>query len=69
MAKTLYCSFCGKAQHEVRHLIGGPALLFICDECVDLCSGIIAGTIAKRKAQAATIEISNTTTSRVYPDG
>ena len=55
MAKTLYCSFCGKAQHEVRHLIGGPALLFICDECVELCSGIIA----KRKAQAATIEIGN----------
>ncbi len=55
MSKTLYCSFCGKGQHEVRHLIGGPALLFICDECVELCSDIIA----KRKAQTATIEIGN----------
>lgn len=37
---TLYCSFCGKSQHEVRKLIAGPTV-FICDECVDLCSDII----------------------------
>lgn len=37
---TLYCSFCGKSQHEVRKLIAGPAS-FICDECVELCMGII----------------------------
>ncbi|MDR2416572.1 MAG: ATP-dependent Clp protease ATP-binding subunit ClpX, partial [Holosporales bacterium] len=37
---TLYCSFCGKSQHEVRKLIAGPTV-FICDECVDLCTGII----------------------------
>ena len=39
--KTLYCSFCGKSQHEVRKLIKGPASLFICDECVDLCTEIV----------------------------
>lgn len=41
--KTLYCSFCFKSQHEVKKLISGPAAIFICDECVDLCNGIIAG--------------------------
>src|SRR5258708_29709270 len=38
--KTLYCSFCGKSQHEVRKLIAGPQS-FICDECVDICIDII----------------------------
>jgi hypothetical protein len=43
-AKTLYCSFCFKSQHEVRKLISGrPAVIFICDECVELCNAIIAG--------------------------
>ena len=37
---TLYCSFCGKSQHEVRKLIAGPTV-FICDECVELCNDII----------------------------
>jgi len=37
---VLYCSFCGKSQHEVRKLIAGPTV-FICDECVDLCTDII----------------------------
>ena len=37
---TLYCSFCGKSQHEVRKLIAGPTV-FICDECVELCMEII----------------------------
>jgi len=37
---TLYCSFCGKSQHEVRKLIAGPTI-FICDECVELCIDII----------------------------
>ena len=40
MAGTCYCSFCGKSQHEVPKLIAGPAV-FICDECVDLCSEIV----------------------------
>ncbi len=49
---TLYCSFCGKSQHEVRKLIAGPTV-FICDECVELCNDIIreeikgAGTVRK----------------------
>src|SRR5260370_16937594 len=37
---TLYCSFCGKSQHEMRKLIAGPTV-FICDECVELCMDII----------------------------
>lgn len=38
--KTLYCSFCGKSQNEVKKLIAGPAV-YICDECIDLCNDII----------------------------
>jgi len=38
--RLLYCSFCGKSQHEVRKLIAGPSV-FICDECTDLCVDII----------------------------
>ncbi len=38
--KSLYCSFCGKSQHEVKKLIAGPSV-FICDECIDLCNEII----------------------------
>ena len=49
---TLYCSFCGKSQHEVRKLIAGPTV-FICDECVELCNDIIReeikGGMAARK--------------------
>ncbi len=49
---TLYCSFCGKSQHEVRKLIAGPTV-FICDECVELCNDIIReetkGGLAGRK--------------------
>ena len=49
---TLYCSFCGKSQHEVRKLIAGPTV-FICDECVELCNDIIReetkGAIGGRK--------------------
>jgi ATP-dependent Clp protease ATP-binding subunit ClpX len=43
---TLYCSFCGKSQHEVRKLIAGPTV-FICDECVELCTDIIQEEIGK----------------------
>jgi hypothetical protein len=38
--KLLYCSFCGKSQHEVRNLVAGPSV-FICDECIDLCTSIV----------------------------
>jgi len=54
---TLYCSFCGKSQHEVRKLIAGPTV-FICDECVELCMDIIReegkGSIAKSQEGVAT---------------
>ncbi|MCK5726864.1 MAG: ATP-dependent Clp protease ATP-binding subunit ClpX [Thiotrichaceae bacterium] len=43
--KLLYCSFCGKSQHEVRKLIAGPSV-FVCNECVDLCNDIIREEIA-----------------------
>ena len=39
--KVLHCSFCNKSQHEVKKLIAGPASVFICDECIDLCTDII----------------------------
>ena len=54
---TLYCSFCGKSQHEVRKLIAGPTV-FICDECVELCMDIIReegkGAISKSQEGVAT---------------
>lgn len=48
--KLLYCSFCGKSQHEVRKLIAGPSV-FICDECVDLCNDIIREEIRESSAE------------------
>ena len=45
--RLLYCSFCGKSQHEVRKLIAGPSV-FICDECVDLCNDIIREEIQEK---------------------
>ncbi len=47
--KLLYCSFCGKSQHEVRKLIAGPSV-FICDECVELCNDIIREEIQEGEA-------------------
>lgn len=44
--KILHCSFCGKSQHEVKKLIAGPSV-FICDECIDLCTDIIQEELAK----------------------
>ena len=48
--KLLYCSFCGKSQHEVRKLIAGPSV-FICDECVELCNDIIREEIQGDKSE------------------
>jgi len=48
-SKLLYCSFCGKSQHEVRKLIAGPSV-FICDECVDLCNDIIREEVQEETA-------------------
>ena len=45
--RLLYCSFCGKSQHEVKKLIAGPSV-FICDECVDLCNDIIREEIQEK---------------------
>lgn len=49
--KLLYCSFCGKSQHEVRKLIAGPSV-FICDECVDLCNDIIREEVQEAQAES-----------------
>ena len=50
--RLLYCSFCGKSQHEVRKLIAGPSV-FICDECVELCNDIIREEIQEKSSGAA----------------
>jgi len=50
--RLLYCSFCGKSQHEVRKLIAGPSV-FICDECVELCNDIIREEIQEKSGNGA----------------
>ncbi len=50
--KLLYCSFCGKSQHEVRKLIAGPSV-FVCDECVELCNDIIREEVQEESSAAA----------------
>jgi len=50
--RLLYCSFCGKSQHEVRKLIAGPSV-FICDECVELCNDIIREEIQEKSITGA----------------
>ncbi len=49
--KVLYCSFCGKSQHEVKKLIAGPSV-FICDECIELCNDIIRDEVPAEGAAA-----------------
>ncbi|HKK13052.1 MAG TPA: ATP-dependent Clp protease ATP-binding subunit ClpX [Gammaproteobacteria bacterium] len=51
--KLLYCSFCGKSQHEVRKLIAGPSV-FVCDECVELCNDIIREEMQEKAAVTGT---------------
>lgn len=51
--KSLYCSFCGKSQHEVRKLIAGPSV-FVCDECVELCNDIIREELQQDVTEEAT---------------
>src|SRR2546430_11479757 len=46
--KTYYCSFCGKSRDEVRKLIAGP-IVYICDECIDLCNDIIAEEVEQER--------------------
>jgi ATP-dependent Clp protease ATP-binding subunit ClpX len=54
--KMLYCSFCGKSQHEVRKLIAGPSV-FICDECVELCNDIIREEVAETEDSEETTKL------------
>ena len=56
-AKTLYCSFCFKSQHAVKTLVSGPAGVFICSECVDLCNEIIAGRPTGKPASLSAQEV------------
>ncbi len=53
--KLLYCSFCGKSQHEVKKLIAGPSV-FICDECIDLCNDIIRDEATQTESVAGTVK-------------
>ncbi len=50
--KLLYCSFCGKSQHEVKKLIAGPSV-FICDECIELCNDIIREEVTADRPAAS----------------
>jgi ATP-dependent Clp protease ATP-binding subunit ClpX len=54
--KLLYCSFCGKSQHEVRKLIAGPSV-FICDECIDLCNDIIREEIHGNEVKNSKLDL------------
>ena len=54
--KLLYCSFCGKSQHEVRKLIAGPSV-FICDECVELCNDIIREEVSEAAQSGETTKL------------
>ena len=70
---TLYCSFCGKSQHEVRKLIAGPTV-FICDECVELCMDIIreehkSSRVKSRDGVPAPAEISDVLQDYVIGQG
>ncbi|PSB92288.1 ATP-dependent Clp protease ATP-binding subunit ClpX [Candidatus Pandoraea novymonadis] len=56
--KLLYCSFCGKSQHEVKKLISGPSV-FICDECIDLCNEIIRDEVATPEKEGSKDSKSN----------
>src|SRR3989338_8551314 len=60
--KILYCSFCGKSQHEVKKLIAGPSV-FICDECIELCNDII------RDEVAADVELAKSNILLIGPTG
>ncbi len=54
--KLLYCSFCGKSQHEVKKLIAGPSV-FICDECIELCNDIIRDEVAAEQGGKASSDL------------
>ncbi|MDD4885667.1 MAG: ATP-dependent Clp protease ATP-binding subunit ClpX [Thiomonas sp.] len=62
--KTLYCSFCGKSQHEVKKLIAGPSV-FICDECIDLCNEIIRDEVTATDASGKVVSSDLPTPSEI----
>ena len=55
-SKLLYCSFCGKSQHEVKKLIAGPSV-YVCDECVELCNDIIREEVKEIAPKKASDEL------------
>jgi len=63
--KLLYCSFCGKSQHEVRKLIAGPSV-FVCDECVDLCNDIIKEEIQDKSVDPKKTETTHSSRNLQY---
>ncbi|WP_371377422.1 ATP-dependent protease ATP-binding subunit ClpX [Thalassotalea aquiviva] len=65
--KLLYCSFCGKSQHEVRKLIAGPSV-FVCDECVELCNDIIREEIKDISPKAEVDELPTPAKIRAHLD-
>jgi ATP-dependent Clp protease ATP-binding subunit ClpX len=66
--KTLYCSFCGKSQHEVKKLIAGPSV-FICDECIDLCNDIIRDEVTPELEKAAKNDLPTPLEIKQHLDG
>jgi ATP-dependent Clp protease ATP-binding subunit ClpX len=66
--KTLYCSFCGKSQHEVKKLIAGPSV-FICDECIDLCNDIIRDEVTPELDKEAKSDLPTPLEIKKHLDG
>ncbi|MFM7330374.1 MAG: ATP-dependent Clp protease ATP-binding subunit ClpX [Brachymonas sp.] len=66
--KTLYCSFCGKSQHEVKKLIAGPSV-FICDECIDLCNDIIRDEVTPELDKEAKGDLPSPAEIKKHLDG
>jgi ATP-dependent Clp protease ATP-binding subunit ClpX len=66
--KTLYCSFCGKSQHEVKKLIAGPSV-FICDECIDLCNDIIRDEVTPELDKEAKSDLPSPAEIKRHLDG
>lgn len=62
--RILYCSFCGKSQDDVGELIGGPGDVFVCNECVDLCMGLINERLPQMQAS----DLEYPVKSRTPPD-
>src|SRR6186997_1188636 len=64
---TLYCSFCGKSQKEVKKLIAGPSV-YICDECIDLCNDIISEEREREEDKKKTFKVPKPVDIKSYLD-